>query len=44
MSSGEPNKKKKVVITGIAGRLGRVIARHLHHDARFVIGELTAIS
>ncbi|HVG69139.1 MAG TPA: SDR family oxidoreductase [Gaiellales bacterium] len=33
MSSGN----RKVVITGIAGRLGRVVARHLHHDARFTI-------
>jgi UDP-glucose 4-epimerase len=40
MSSGNgqpPSKKRKVVITGIAGRLGRVVARALHHDPRFVI-------
>ena len=28
---------KKVVITGIAGRLGRVVARALHHDPQFVL-------
>ena len=44
MSSGEPvprggdgPRRKKVVITGIAGRLGRVVARALHHDPRFLI-------
>lgn len=36
MSSGEP-RPRKVVITGIAGRLGRVVARALHHDPRFAI-------
>ncbi len=34
MSSGEV-AKQKVVITGMSGRLGRVVARHLHRDARF---------
>ena len=34
MSSGEP---KKIVITGIAGRLGRVVARRLHRDPRFAL-------
>ncbi len=34
MSSGD---RRKVVITGIAGRLGRVVARALHHDPRFVL-------
>ena len=48
MSSGEPRQptmdlrpvaghRRKVVITGIAGRLGKVVARHLHRDPRFVI-------
>ncbi|MBK9033699.1 MAG: NAD-dependent epimerase/dehydratase family protein [Myxococcales bacterium] len=36
MSSGD-RTPRKVVITGIAGRLGRVVARALHHDPRFVI-------
>ncbi len=31
MSSGEP-RARKVVITGISGRLGRIVARRLHHD------------
>jgi UDP-glucose 4-epimerase len=37
MSSGEPSaaEPRKVVITGIAGRLGRVVARQLHRDPRF---------
>jgi UDP-glucose 4-epimerase len=36
MSSGEP---RKIVITGIAGRLGRVLARRLHRDGRYrVVG------
>jgi len=30
MSSGEPTKT--AVITGISGRLGRIVARRLHHD------------
>jgi len=34
MSSGE---HKKVVITGMSGRLGRVVARRLHHDGRWSI-------
>jgi UDP-glucose 4-epimerase len=41
MSSGEPSageppqsglRPRKVVITGISGRLGRIVARRLHHD------------
>lgn len=36
MSSGDP-APRKVVITGIAGRLGRVVARALHHEPRFVL-------
>lgn len=36
MSSGEPAATpKKIVITGIAGRLGRVVARRLHRDPRY---------
>lgn len=31
MSSGEP-RARKVVITGISGRLGRIVARRLHHE------------
>lgn len=31
MSSGDP-KPKKIVITGISGRLGRIVARRLHHE------------
>ena len=29
--------RRRLVITGIAGRLGKVVARHLHRDPRFVI-------
>ena len=33
MSSGEPARRvRKVVITGISGRLGRIVARRLHHE------------
>ncbi len=35
MSSGEPTagaRPRKVVITGISGRLGRIVARRLHHE------------
>lgn len=28
---------RKIVVTGIAGRLGRIVARHLHRDARWHI-------
>ena len=39
MSSGNgapaPQATKKIVITGIAGRLGRVVARRLHRDPRY---------
>src|SRR5262245_17469666 len=36
MSSGEP---RKIVVTGIAGRLGRLLARRLHRDGCFhVVG------
>jgi UDP-glucose 4-epimerase len=39
MSSGEPEAGQKIVITGIAGRLGRLLARRLHRDGRMqVIG------
>jgi UDP-glucose 4-epimerase len=46
MSSGEAAEKpvpspavKKIVITGIAGRLGRLLARRLHRDGRWhVVG------
>jgi UDP-glucose 4-epimerase len=31
MSSGD-ERARKVVITGVAGRLGRIVARRLHHD------------
>ena len=31
MSSGE-DEPKRVVVTGISGRLGRIVARRLHHD------------
>ncbi|MBE7448539.1 MAG: SDR family oxidoreductase [Kofleriaceae bacterium] len=43
MSSGErapgrdDRRRRKVVITGISGRLGRVVARALHHDPRFLV-------
>ena len=30
-------RRRKIVVTGIAGRLGRVVARRLHRDPRFVI-------
>jgi UDP-glucose 4-epimerase len=32
MSSGEPAPARKIVITGIAGRLGRILARRLHRE------------
>ncbi len=32
-----PFTPRKIVVTGIAGRLGRIIARHLHRDARWRI-------
>lgn len=45
MSSGEGGagggngKRRKVVITGISGRLGRLLARRLHRDGRYhVVG------
>src|SRR5262245_15951345 len=42
MSSGNgqgPPAKQKVVVTGIAGRLGRLVARRLHRDGRWrVVG------
>jgi UDP-glucose 4-epimerase len=43
MSSGEPvplgPPRRKIVITGISGRLGRLLARRLHRDGRYqVIG------
>jgi len=39
MSSGEPapGRRRKVVVTGIAGRLGRVVTRALHHDPSYEI-------
>src|SRR5262245_42676909 len=38
MSSGE-EPRRKIVITGIAGRLGRILARRLHRDGRLdVVG------
>src|SRR5512146_650348 len=36
MSSGE-RETRKVVITGISGRLGRLVARRLHHEAGWQI-------
>jgi UDP-glucose 4-epimerase len=36
MSSGEP-RRRKVVITGISGRLGRIVARRLHRDPELAI-------
>jgi len=41
-SSGEPTERtlprlRKVVITGISGRLGRIVARRLHHDLDYQI-------
>jgi UDP-glucose 4-epimerase len=35
MSSGE--RPRKIVITGISGRLGRIVARRLHHDLAWQI-------
>ena len=35
-SSGKP-ARNKVVVTGIAGRLGRVVARRLHRDPRYTL-------
>lgn len=40
MSSGNQKSAagaRKVVITGIAGRLGRIVARRLHRDARYAV-------
>ena len=37
MSSGNGAGAHKVVITGMSGRLGRVVARRLHHDGRWRI-------
>lgn len=38
-SNGAGERKRNVVITGIAGRLGRLLARRLHRDSRFhVVG------
>jgi len=38
MSSGEAGSARtKVVVTGIAGRLGRVVARRLHRDPRLTL-------
>src|ERR1700690_3375585 len=40
MSSGEPaagEGQRKIVITGIAGRLGRALARRLHRDGRYQV-------
>jgi UDP-glucose 4-epimerase len=38
MSSGEPAPRPRtIVITGIAGRLGRIVARRLHHDLDYHI-------
>jgi UDP-glucose 4-epimerase len=40
MSSGDGgfgDGRKKVVVTGVAGRLGRVVARRLHRDPRFML-------
>jgi len=36
MSSGEP-ASRKIVITGISGRLGRLVAQRLHHDLAWKI-------
>ncbi|MGE5183127.1 MAG: NAD-dependent epimerase/dehydratase family protein [Acidobacteriota bacterium] len=36
MSSGD-RETRKIVITGIAGRLGRIVARRLHHEAGWQI-------
>jgi UDP-glucose 4-epimerase len=36
MSSGDV-RARKIVVTGIAGRLGRVVARALHRDPQFTI-------
>ena len=36
MSSGSAGKRK-VIITGISGRLGRILARHLHRDHRYTV-------
>ena len=39
MSSGNGTERRKVVMTGIAGRFGRLVARRLHRDDRYrVIG------
>src|SRR5688572_3491926 len=37
MSSGDGVAARKVVITGIAGRLGRLLARRLHRDGRMQV-------
>ncbi len=37
MSSGDGEPARKIVITGIAGRLGRILARRLHRDGRYQV-------
>ena len=37
MSSGSDRRPRKVVITGIAGRLGRIVAQQLHRDERYAV-------
>ena len=38
-NNGATGRKRNVVITGISGRLGRLLARRLHRDSRFnVVG------
>lgn len=36
-SSNGANSKRRVVITGIAGRLGRILARHLHRHSDYTV-------
>jgi UDP-glucose 4-epimerase len=35
--SSSNGEQRRVVITGIAGRLGRILARHLHRDHRYAV-------
>ena len=39
-SDGGTDGRRRVVVTGAAGRLGRLVARRLHRDSRFLVTSL----